>query len=128
MASFNVSLNLDSSDPLYEQKKSILESNDIDISKPFEINEGAPLPNGLVSALRVQSLTDAELSGAVAVQGGRIEAIRADRQNAFGEENQKNALSSLQDALKNNGTSSITVSDANPALLDKTSEEISKLM
>jgi len=82
--SFNVSVNLNSNDPLYEQKKTILESNDIDINKPFEVNEDAPLPNGLISALRVQSLTDAELAGATAVEGGRIEAIRANRQNAFG--------------------------------------------
>jgi len=125
--SFNVSVNLNSNDPLYEQKKTILESNDIDINKPFEVNEDAPLPNGLISALRVQSLTDAELAGATAVEGGRIEAIRADRQNAFGEENQKHALSSFQDALKNNGSDAITISNASPELLEKTNQEVNKL-
>ncbi|ORX78762.1 hypothetical protein BCR32DRAFT_269911 [Anaeromyces robustus] len=128
MDSYSISLNLNSKDPLYQQKKTILESNGIDVSKPFEITENSPLPTGLLSALRVNSMTNAELSGAVAVQGGRIEAIRADRQNAFGVENQKNALSSLQNALNNNGSSFITVNQANPALLQKTNQEINKLI
>ncbi|KAG4108058.1 hypothetical protein H8356DRAFT_919332 [Neocallimastix lanati (nom. inval.)] len=128
MASYSVSLNLDNADPLFQQKKTILENNGIDVSKPFEISESAPLPTSLLSALRVQSLTSAELNGAIGVQGGRIEAVRADRQNAFGAENQKNALSSLRDALNNNGSSFITVNQANPDLIQKTNDEINKLL
>ncbi|KAG4089655.1 hypothetical protein H8356DRAFT_1314430 [Neocallimastix lanati (nom. inval.)] len=127
MSSYSVSLNLNNKDPLYQQKKTILENNGIDVSKPFVVTESAPLPTGLLSALRVQSLTKSELNGAIGVQGGRIEAIRADRQNAFGAENQRNALSSLRNALNNNGSSSITINQPNPALIQKTNNEINKL-